>query len=414
VSGSEGFEQDGPGQPVWLPAGARFGFDDLVFFARKGVTDFADVAADIDLVLTGPHASAALPRELEPFVDRSLTQRLQVDYSDIFSDWLARRWAEIDPQVVYIRNPVSRLIFDQNRARPDDPETGLREAFARIAAAQPGETVSFAGVDAIRPVTFAGKPVLTEPKGDEGFAAVVDTITDCAGRTSWAYVAARDRVLETVFEKKAAALRDLPLGSIALAAFHSATNLYVQCVHDTMNCTAGDDGAVADRRALPAQLPGLVSLANRGGRLGEARAPAQAGPLPVEDVLTIAPSGLRSVERALQLGFEIDEARSGAEIRLNTPYQGAWEVQAIGRRLRDMAARAAIRHHSGGGVLQLTVGAYQAEYLRETLMGPQAVAHIQRPGSDWPKPDKALIDALAQKLKASQDLLRNWGFSLSN
>ena len=89
-------------------------------------------------------------------------------------------------------------------------------------------------------------------------------------------------------------------------------------------------------------------------------------------------------------------------------------MQAIGRRLRDMAARAVIQHRSGRGVLNFAVGAYQAEYLRETLLGPQAVAHIQRPGSDWPVPDNALIDALAHKLKASQDLLRNWGFSLAS
>ena len=413
MSVTERFEQDGPGRPVWLPVGARFSFDDLVFFSRKSTSDFTDVAADVDLVLTGPHASAALPRELEPFVDRSLTQRLQFDYSDVISDSLARRWAEIDPRVVYIRNPVSRLIFDQNRARSEDPEADLREAFARISGARAGESVSFAGVDAIRPVTFAGRPVLVEPKDNADYAAVVETILACARRMSWSYVAARDRVLETVFEKKVAALRDLPLGSLGLAAFHSATNLQVQCIHDTMNCTAHDDGAVAARRPLAAQLPGLVSLANRGDLRGEARASAEAGPLPVEDTLTIAPASLRSVARALQLGFEIDEARCAAEIRLNTPYQGAWEVQAIGGRLRDMAARAAIQHRSGGGVLHLAMGAYQAEYLRETLLGPQAVAHIHRPGSDWPAPDNNLIDALAQKLKASQDFLRNWGFSLA-
>lgn len=407
------FEQDAPGQLVWLPDGARFGFEDLVFFARKGDCDFADVAADVDLVLTGPHASALLPRELEPFIDPSLTQRLQFDYSDVLSDSLARRWAEIDPRVVYVRNPVSRLIFDQNRARPDDPEADLREAFARINCARPGEPVSFAGVDAIRPVTFAGKPVLVEPQSNADYARAVETIAACAGRTSWSYAATRDRVLEIVYERKVAALRDLPLASIDLAAFHSATNLHVQCVHDTMNCTASNDGAVAERRPVSAQLPGLVSLANRGDLRGEARAPAKLGPLEMEDVLTIAPSGLRSVARAFQLGFKVDEARCGAEIRLNTPYQGAWEVQAMGRRLCDMAARATIRHRSGCGVLHLAMGAYQAEFLRETLLGPQAVAQIQKSGTDWPLPDDALIYALAQKLKASQDLLRNWGFSLA-
>lgn len=410
---TEDFEHDGLGQLVWLPVGARFGFDDLVFFARKNLSDFSDVAADIDLVLTGPHASAALPRELEPFVDGSLTERLQFDYSDIISDSLARRWAEIDPRVVYVRNPVSRLIFDQNRARPNDPEADLREAFARIADARPGKSVSFGGVDAIRPVTFAGRPVLVEPKGDAHYTTLVETIVACAVRMSWSYGDTRDRVLDTVYEKKVATLRDLPLNSIDHATFHSATNLQVQCVHDTMNCTARDDGAVAELRPVSAQLPGLVSLSNRGDLRGEARPPAEPGPLQMEDVLTMSPSGLRSVARALQLGFEIDEARCDAEIRLNTPYQGAWEVQAIGRRLRDMAARATIRHRSGGGFLHLAVGAYQAEYLRETLLGSRAVAQIQRPGSDWPVPDNALIDTLAQKLKASQDLLRSWGFSLA-
>lgn len=262
---------------------------------------------------------------------------------------------------------------------------------------------------------FCDRPTMRgEPNDDAGYAAVVDVIVARAGRTSWSYAAVRDQVIETVCEKKVAALRDLPLASIGLAAFHSATNLHVQCVHDTMNCTARDDGAVVERRPVSAQLPGLVSLANRGDLRGEARAPAEAGPSPVEDVLTIAPSGLRSVARAFEVSFDLDEARSGVEIRLNAPYQGAWEVQAIGRRLHEMATRAAIRHRSGGGVLHLAAGAYQAEYLRETLLGPQAVAQIQASGSDWPEPDNVLIDALAQKLKASYGLLRLWNFSMAS
>ncbi len=60
------------------------------------------------------------------------------------------------------------------------------------------------------------------------------------------------------------------------------------------------------------------------------------------------------------------------------------------------------------------MGAYQAEYLRETLLGPQAVAHIQEAGRDWPEPDSAVIGAIAQRLKRSQDLLRNWGFRLDS
>jgi hypothetical protein len=122
------YTQCGTDDPQWLRKGASAGFGDLVFFAGKdGGRSFDEAAAQADVVLTGPNASPAYPEELRGFIDPALTRREQFDYSDIASDWFAMRWALNDPQVIYIRNPVSRVIFDQNRARDPDPAASLRE-----------------------------------------------------------------------------------------------------------------------------------------------------------------------------------------------------------------------------------------------------------------------------------------------
>ena len=67
--------QDRPGGPVWVEAGKKFEFDDLVFYREKGQVGFADAAGSIDLIITGPHATGALPREVEPFLADGITER---------------------------------------------------------------------------------------------------------------------------------------------------------------------------------------------------------------------------------------------------------------------------------------------------------------------------------------------------
>jgi hypothetical protein len=124
-----------------------FGFDDLVHYRGKGEVPFAEVAGRIDLVLTGPHATAALPRELEPFLEPGLTQRQQHDFSDMTTSDLCKRWVETDGHAVYVEFPHHRILFDPNRDWPADPEAGLREFFARRDAEARGESVSFNGVD---------------------------------------------------------------------------------------------------------------------------------------------------------------------------------------------------------------------------------------------------------------------------
>ena len=121
----------------WIPEGTRFGEDEMTYFVGRGERDIDEVLADIDLIITGPHASAAFPAELQPFVDVRLTRRLQYDFTDISTSPVTRRWAELDPHVLYIEDPHPRAVRDANRARPDDLIIGLREAFERLESAGP-------------------------------------------------------------------------------------------------------------------------------------------------------------------------------------------------------------------------------------------------------------------------------------
>ena len=52
-----------------IPAGRSFGVADIAWFESRGERDLDDVLGDIDLIVTGPHASAAFPEEMMPFVD---------------------------------------------------------------------------------------------------------------------------------------------------------------------------------------------------------------------------------------------------------------------------------------------------------------------------------------------------------
>ena len=150
----------------WIPEGTRFGVDEMTYFVGRGERDVDDVLADVDLVVTGPHASAAFPAELQPFVDVRFTKRLQYDFTDVSTSPIARRWAEIDPHVLYIEDPHPRAVRDANRPRPDDLVAGLREAFDRLDEDAPTTRPSLAGVDAVRPVTFGYLPVYTKPRTD--------------------------------------------------------------------------------------------------------------------------------------------------------------------------------------------------------------------------------------------------------
>ena len=113
---------------------------------------------------------------MQPFVDVRLTKRLQYDFTDISTSPVTRRWAQIDPRVLYIEDPHPRAVRDANRARPDDLLPGLREAFARLDAGGPDGRPSLVDVDAVRPVTFGYLPVYTRPQTDEDWERLGDAL----------------------------------------------------------------------------------------------------------------------------------------------------------------------------------------------------------------------------------------------
>ena len=68
---------------------------DIVFFtARRDDSQLQSLGGALsrfDLLITGPHATAAIPAELQPFCDPRLSYREQYDFSDI-SGFNPRDW----------------------------------------------------------------------------------------------------------------------------------------------------------------------------------------------------------------------------------------------------------------------------------------------------------------------------------
>lgn len=71
---------------AWQPAGQRFAPDELLFYADRGMRPFSEVAANFDLILTGPHADAAFPAGTRPFLDGHAGQ----GFARRLADWNRR------------------------------------------------------------------------------------------------------------------------------------------------------------------------------------------------------------------------------------------------------------------------------------------------------------------------------------
>lgn len=350
---------------LWLDAGRCFGTDDLVYWQGSGRQAFEAVASRIDTIVLGPHASAAFPAELRAFVSPALSLRKQCDFSDRVTDDLGRAWVEADPHVVYVRNPVSRLVFDPNRAPPADPMAGLREFHARLARQRAGEQVSFGGVDAVRPITFGGEDVLLEPASEDGWQALGAALADAAVRTVQAYRDCCDEVVRAV-----------------LAARDAAAPLRVVSLHDTMNTRMRADGAIVVERLESERLPPWANLGNKGNEHGDAQ----------DDPLTLDGAELRRIAAAWADALGLEGAARQAGILLNRPYKGAYETVHYGARLRALG--------------RPRVGALQVEFLREALLGPAAAAQLYAPGEDWPQTDIAHLAQVAGALARAGRALR--------
>lgn len=360
------------GTPLFLAAGTEFTADDLVFYADRGNRTLDRALADADLLVSCPHSGSAIPEELAPFLAPEFTRRLQCDFTDMSTGPIVRRWAEIDHRIVYVENPHPRMIRDPNRARPADLEASLREAFARVRKAGPGNRVDLTGVDAVRPVTFSFFPLLREPTDDAGWKLLAGTFTEVAERGLGVYERTRDELIARMTQ-------------LALARGSDFTTL---SFHDTMNHTTRRDGAVNVPRPAADLLPDVVALSNRGDHEGNPR-----GGNPV----TMDPNRIRMLAQAHRKGFANFTTDPDA-VLLNQPYLGSQEIIAAGARFDSVRPDAA----AAGVVLS----AVQAEFRREFLLGARATAELMEPGVDWPAADSDRIDRLAHACRASWDLYR--------
>ena len=249
---------------------------------------------------------------------------------------------------------------------PNDPVATFTEALSRARAAGPGMRVDLAGLDWIRPATFAFLPIYADAADP---AAIVEACIKAGKQGRDVYEQTRDKLLDRWVDLHAQRGDTRPLTYMSF--------------HDTMNHTATADGAVATLRAPVDQLPDVVALSNRGDADGMQRAE--------DDPLSMSAERLRALATAHRDGFA---AHAGGEVALNRPYLGGHELRRAFDGLLPRAKAAGV-----------DLSVVQAEFQREYLLGDRSGA-IMSAGSDWPNPDPAQVLRLAESLRSSWDAYR--------
>jgi hypothetical protein len=244
-----------------------------------------------------------------------------------------------------------------------------------VREADPGTPPDLDGVDAVRPVTRTGLPVLNVPPDDAALARLVVELESVAARGLAVYERTRDDLFDRLVAKK---LRGAAMSS-GLCFFLS--------LHDAMNATADPDGAIADERVPTERMPPVLTLANRGDSQGEARG---------REPVSLWPALLRSLAEAHRFGFALANPR---DVELNRPSRGGYEAARFGQACRELSNG---MYESPGFVF----GAASAVFRREFLLGEEASRQLAEPGTDVPEPPAELADAIARKLHTSWDEFR--------
>lgn len=359
--------------PVLIPAGKVFDAAEITFYADPERRSLEQAITEADVLVSCPHSGAAIPEELSRFLAPEFTRRLQYDFSDVSTSAIVRRWAQIDPRIVYVENPHPRMIRDPNRARPDDLSAQLGEAIARVREAGPYARVDLTGVDAIRPVTFSFYPLLTVPTTAEELRELTSAFESVAEQGLGVYERTRDDLNERFIEAKTAQARAGYRVRYTRLSFH-----------DTMNTTTTREGAVNVEREPKDRLPRIVALSNRGDHHGDARP---------EEPVSMDPARVRALAEAHRVGFH---AAAAEDIALNQPYLGSQEIISA----RDRFAREP-------ALSGLSLDAVQAEFLREYLLGEENTAILREPGTGWVTPHPDHVDRIAHACKAAWDAYRD-------
>lgn len=360
--------------PVLIPAGTVFSPADITFWADRNNRSLEQAIAEADVLVSCPHSGAAIPAEISRFLAPEFTRRLQYDFSDVATSAIVRRWAEIDPRIVYVENPHPRLIRDPNRKKPEDPAALLAEAIGRVRTAGAYQRADLTGVDAIRPVTFSFYPLLRVPTSDEELSELTSTFEAVAEQGLGVYERTRDELTERFIA-----------AAYARAASGGEAWFTRLSFHDTMNTTTTREGAVNVERDPADRLPRVVALSNRGDHAGN---PRPEGPV------TMNPVRLRMLASAHREAFAVERAE---DVALNQPYLGSQEIIAAGERFARESDAAQAGVH---------LDAVQAEFLREYLLGDAAVRVLHEPGTGWITEDPAHIDQVAHACRDAWDRYR--------
>ncbi len=101
-------------------------------WADQGERTLSEALAEVDLVVTSPHAATMVPAELEPWLSPTVDSGFIEQWADHLIAAVCRRWAQIDPAVIYLENPHPWFVFEPNitpgvyRPLVDDFESAAR------------------------------------------------------------------------------------------------------------------------------------------------------------------------------------------------------------------------------------------------------------------------------------------------
>ncbi|WP_336660452.1 N-formylglutamate amidohydrolase [Leucobacter sp. USHLN153] len=362
-----------------IPAGTVFSAVDIIHYADPDMRDLDQAIAEADLLVTVPHATAAIPEELAEFLAPELTRRMQFDFSDAGAASVAIRWAQIDPRVVVVVNPHSRLVRDPNRPMPVDLRGDLGRAFERVRAAgasggSDSQPVDLSGVDAVRPVSFSNVPILRAPESDEQLDRLAHALLSVAEGGVDIYEATCVELTRRFIEHA-----KQEGGAFTRLSFH-----------DSANARLTPAGAIEEIRDDEHLMPAVVTLSNRGDAHGEQRDPSKPLTMPAE--------ALRRLAAAHRAGFEVSAPEA---VLLNQPYRGGDEIVAAAAHFHSVADRAA---EAGE---RLVLGAVQAEFSRDYVLGPGALEELRAAGTSWVDEDRERIDIIAYASKRAWDEFRD-------
>ena len=169
--------------------------------------------------------------------------------------------------------------------------------------------------------------------------------------------------------------------STALVTGGSFTRL---AIRDSMHVALGADGAIASGTEADHEIPSVIALSIGGDAANGEPSPR-----------TMRPEQMERLADAYRAEFEVPEPDA---VRVNPADSDLGEIAGAAARF---AAAQAEAEHAG-----LALAAVHAEFSREYLIGPEAVAQLAAPGTDWVDEDRERIDIIAYACKRAWDAFR--------